>query len=90
MAIVKPDGVSGNYTEQIKGIILESGFIIIREKMLQLNEETVLLFYAEHSERSFFPDLVSYMARYLLFHLSCDISTALIVLHYSQLESSHT
>jgi len=64
--MIKPDGLSGNYTDQIKSIILESGFNIVREKMLQLNKENVTLFYAEHSGRSFFPDLVKYMSRYLL------------------------
>ncbi|ONK66077.1 uncharacterized protein A4U43_C06F3920 [Asparagus officinalis] len=61
LAMIKPDGVSGNYTTQIKSIILESGFNIVREKMLQLNEETVAHFYAEHSGRSFFPNLMKYM-----------------------------
>lgn len=68
LAMIKPDGVSGNYTEQIKSIIRESGFSIVREKMLQLNEETVAHFYAEHSGRSFFPNLMKYMTRYLLFY----------------------
>ncbi|XP_058079427.1 probable nucleoside diphosphate kinase 5 [Magnolia sinica] len=61
LAIIKPDGLFGDYTDKIKTIILESGFIIVREMTLQLNESDVALFYAEHSGRSFFPSLVNYM-----------------------------
>ena len=29
-AMIKPDGLAGNYTDEIKNSILESGFIILR------------------------------------------------------------
>ncbi|XP_058073659.1 probable nucleoside diphosphate kinase 5 isoform X2 [Magnolia sinica] len=68
LAIIKPDGLFGNYTDKIKTIILESGFSILREMTLQLNESDVALFYAEHSGRSFFPSIVNYMTSYILSH----------------------
>ncbi|KAK2979507.1 hypothetical protein RJ640_008391, partial [Escallonia rubra] len=61
LAIIKPDGLFGNYTDVIKKIVLESGFSIPREMMVQLNEDNVKVFYAEHSSKSFFPSLVKYM-----------------------------
>ncbi|CAK9179857.1 unnamed protein product [Ilex paraguariensis] len=61
LAMIKPDGVAGNYTNVIKQIISESGFRITREMMVQLDEDTVTSFYAEHSSKSFFPSLVKYM-----------------------------
>ncbi|XP_052184097.1 probable nucleoside diphosphate kinase 5 [Diospyros lotus] len=61
LAIVKPDGFLGNYTNTIKEIILDSGFSISMEMITQLNEETVKIFYAEHSAKSFFPRLLKYM-----------------------------
>lgn len=61
--MIKPDGVSGNYSSAVRKIILDSGFSIIREVLVQLDEDTVKSFYAEHSERSFFPSLVQYMTR---------------------------
>lgn len=64
LAMIKPDGLSGNYTDKIKEVILESGFDIIREMMVQLDVGNVTLFYAEHSKKSFFPSLVEYMTRY--------------------------
>ncbi|KAK3022154.1 hypothetical protein RJ639_045293, partial [Escallonia herrerae] len=61
LAIIKPDGLFGNYTDVIKEIVLESGFSIPQEMMVQLNEDSAKVFYAEHSSKSFFPSLVKYM-----------------------------
>lgn len=59
-AMVKPDGMS-----QL-GLILtavhEAGFVVARAKMTQLNELQAGQFYNEHRGRSFYPELVSYMA----------------------------
>ena len=64
LAIIKPDGLLGNYTDRIKKTILEHGFSINKEKLLQLEEDAVARFYAEHSSKSFFSSLVKYMTRY--------------------------
>ncbi|KAL9228499.1 hypothetical protein vseg_004075 [Gypsophila vaccaria] len=61
LAMIKPDGVSGNYSDRIKEVILESGFSITRELRTQLDEDSVKEFYAEHSSKSFFTALVKYM-----------------------------
>ncbi|CAM8996820.1 unnamed protein product [Rhodiola kirilowii] len=61
LALIKPDGVKGNFSGRIKNVILESGFHILRERTQQLNEGTAAKFYAEHSSRAFFPNLVKYM-----------------------------
>uniref|UniRef100_A0A1D1YI59 Nucleoside diphosphate kinase, mitochondrial n=1 Tax=Anthurium amnicola TaxID=1678845 RepID=A0A1D1YI59_9ARAE len=61
LAMIKPDGLHGNYTDKIKDIILESGYNILKEIMVHLDEGNVTLFYAEHSEKSFFPRLIEYM-----------------------------
>nr|XP_024931225.2 probable nucleoside diphosphate kinase 5 isoform X1 [Ziziphus jujuba var. spinosa] len=63
LAIIKPDGLSGNYTDRIKNLISDSGFTICKERIIQLDEESVMSFYAEHSSRSFFGSLVKYMTR---------------------------
>ena len=75
LAMIKPDGLFGNYTDRIKNVILESGFIIFKEKVVQLDEDSAASFYAEHSTRSFFSSLVKYMTRYLL--CFCDLSHAI-------------
>ncbi|KAL5062616.1 hypothetical protein RYX36_024353 [Vicia faba] len=61
LAIIKPDGLFGNYTDDIKRTISEYGFNIVKEKIVQLDEATVKRFYAEHSSKSFFSSLVKYM-----------------------------
>ncbi|KAJ0983796.1 hypothetical protein J5N97_002152 [Dioscorea zingiberensis] len=61
LAMIKPDGLLGNYTDDIKKIIIGSGFNIVRELTVQLDEENVTLFYAEHSAKGFFPNLIRYM-----------------------------
>ena len=66
LAMIKPDGLSGNYTDKIKEAILESGFDIIEEGVVLLDAERASLFYAEHAERSFFDSLVKYMTRYVV------------------------
>ena len=64
LAMIKPDGLSLNYMDKIRKVILESGFDIIREMMVRLDAGNVTQFYAEHSKKSFFPNLVEYMTRY--------------------------
>lgn len=61
--MIKPDGVLGNYTYRIKNAILESGFHIFKERMVQLDEDSAASFYAEHSTKSFFSSLVKYITR---------------------------
>ncbi|KAJ1407072.1 Nucleoside diphosphate kinase [Sesbania bispinosa] len=61
LAIIKPDGLLGNYTDDIKRTISEYGFSIFREKIVQLDEATAKRFYAEHSSKSFFSSLIKYM-----------------------------
>ncbi|KAI4330717.1 hypothetical protein MLD38_028977 [Melastoma candidum] len=61
LAIVKPDGVWSNHAEEIKKIVLASGFSILQEKTVQLDEESAASFYSEHSKKKFFRSLVQYM-----------------------------
>lgn len=61
--MIKPDGVSGNFTDEIKRIVVEASFNIVKEMLTQLDKDTASAFYDEHSSRSFFPDLVTYMTR---------------------------
>ncbi|XVF74297.1 hypothetical protein PTKIN_Ptkin13bG0098900 [Pterospermum kingtungense] len=61
LGIIKPDGLSGNYTDRIKQVILESGFTINKEMLVQLDEEKAASFYVEHSSRTFFTSLIKYM-----------------------------
>lgn len=72
LAIIKPDGLLNNYTDEIKRTILEHGFSIFQEKIVQLDETTVKIFYAEHSSKAFFSSLIKYMTRYPIIVLTLD------------------
>ena len=59
--MIKPDAVSAEHTGKIINDILEGGFAIQAMKFIQLSKEKAQAFYAIHSERPFFNDLVAYM-----------------------------
>jgi len=61
LSIIKPDGVEKNLIGEIYGRFEKAGLEIVAAKMLHLSKEQAEGFYAVHSERPFFNDLVSYM-----------------------------
>ncbi len=61
LSIIKPDAVAKNAVGNIIGRFETAGLRVVAAKMLQLNDATAGGFYAEHKERPFFPDLVSFM-----------------------------
>ncbi len=60
-SIIKPDAVAKNVIGQIYSRFEASGLRIVAAKMVQLTKEQAEGFYAEHKERGFFNDLVSFM-----------------------------
>ncbi len=60
-SIVKPDAVAANNIGEIYSRFEKNGLRIVAAKMMQLTKEKAEGFYAEHSERPFFNDLVSFM-----------------------------
>ncbi len=61
LSIVKPDAVKRNIIGEIYSRFEKGGLQILAAKMVRLTDEQAGGFYAEHSERPFFKDLVSYM-----------------------------
>lgn len=61
LSIIKPDAVKQNLIGQIYSCIEGAGLKIIAAKMMQLDEATATDFYAEHRERGFFKDLVTFI-----------------------------
>ncbi|MCQ8116779.1 nucleoside-diphosphate kinase [Methylomonas rosea] len=60
-SIIKPDAVAKNVIGEIVSRFEKNGLRIVASKMLQLSKEQAEGFYAEHKERGFFNDLVSFM-----------------------------
>jgi len=61
LSIIKPDGVQKNLIGEIYSRFEKAGLQIIAARMLHLSREQAEKFYAVHSERPFFADLVAYM-----------------------------
>jgi len=60
-SIVKPDAVAKNVIGDIYSRFEKNGLRIVASKMLHLTQVQAEGFYAVHSERPFFNDLVSFM-----------------------------
>jgi nucleoside-diphosphate kinase len=61
LSIIKPDGVQKNLIGKIYDRFEKAGLEVIAAKMIHLSKDQAEEFYAVHSERPFFNDLVSYM-----------------------------
>jgi nucleoside-diphosphate kinase len=60
-SIIKPDAVAKNVIGEILTRFETNGLRVVASKMMQLSTEQAQGFYAEHKERPFFNDLVSFM-----------------------------
>ena len=61
LSIIKPDAVAKNAVGQILRRFEAAGLQVVALKMQQLSQQQAEGFYAEHSERPFFKDLVAFM-----------------------------
>lgn len=61
LSIIKPDAVAKNVVGEIAARFEKAGLNIVAMKMMQLDDDKAGGFYAEHKERPFFKDLVSFM-----------------------------
>ena len=60
-SIIKPDAVAKNVVGEITSRFEKAGLRVVASKMVQLSEREAGGFYAEHKERPFYKDLVSFM-----------------------------
>jgi len=61
LSIIKPDAVAKNVIGEILSRFEKAGLQVIAARMMQLTREQAEGFYAVHSERPFFNDLVDFM-----------------------------
>ncbi len=61
LSIIKPDAVAKNVIGEIVTRFEKAGLKIVAMEMKQLSQAEAEGFYAEHKERPFFGDLVSFM-----------------------------
>jgi nucleoside-diphosphate kinase len=60
-SIIKPDATARNLTGAINAMIEQAGLHIVAQKRLRITREQAETFYAVHSERPFFRELVDFM-----------------------------
>ena len=60
-SIIKPDATRRNLTGKINARLEDAGLRIVAQKRKLLSEDEAREFYAVHSERPFYGDLVSFM-----------------------------
>lgn len=61
--MIKPDAVENGHIGGILNMITEAGFRIVAMKLTQLTVADAQAFYAVHSERPFYGELVEFMSR---------------------------
>ena len=62
LSIIKPDAVNKNVLGKIISRFEDAGLRVIAVKMMHLSTKQAERFYAVHSERPFFKDLVNFMS----------------------------
>jgi len=60
-AMIKPDAIAAGNTGAIVTLIEKNGFTIVQMKKMIFTSEQAASFYAEHKDRSFYTDLMSYI-----------------------------
>ena len=60
-SIIKPDATARNLTGAVNKVIEEAGLRIIAQRRIQMTEAQAKRFYAVHSERPFYGELVEFM-----------------------------
>ena len=60
-SIIKPDATNRNLTGAINAIFEKADLRIVAQKRIQMTEAQAQTFYAVHSERPFFGELVEFM-----------------------------
>lgn len=61
LSIIKPDATRRNLTGKVNAKFEDAGLRIVAQKRVLLTEAQAQAFYAVHSERPFYGDLVSFM-----------------------------
>ncbi len=62
LSIIKPDAVERNLDNEIKEIFKNKGFLIKKEKKIQLEKSEAEKFYKIHETKPFYNDLCTYLS----------------------------
>ena len=62
LSIIKPDAVERNLDSEIKEIFKNKGFLIVKEKKIQIEKSEAEKFYKVHETKPFYSDLCAYLS----------------------------
>ena len=62
LSIIKPDAVERNLDNEIKEIFKRNGFLIKKEKKIQIEKSEAEKFYKVHETKPFYNDLCTYLS----------------------------
>ena len=62
LSIIKPDAVERNLENEIKEIFKSKGFLIKKEKKIQIEKSEAEKFYKVHETKPFYNDLCAYLS----------------------------
>ena len=62
LSIIKPDAVERNLDNKIKQLFKNNGFLIIKEKKIQIEKSEAEKFYKVHETKPFYDDLCNYLS----------------------------
>ena len=62
LSIIKPDAVERNLEGEIKEMFRKNGFLIFKEKKIQIEKSEAEKFYKVHETKAFYNDLCAYLS----------------------------
>ena len=62
LSIIKPDAVERSLENEIKEMFKSNGFLILKEKKIQIEKTEAEKFYKVHETKPFYNDLCSYLS----------------------------
>ena len=62
LSIIKPDAVERNLENEIKEMFKHKGFLILKEKKIQIEKSEAEKFYKVHETKPFYNDLCTYLS----------------------------
>tara|TARA_B100000941_G_scaffold233567_1_gene176120 strand:- start:6416 stop:6826 length:411 start_codon:yes stop_codon:yes gene_type:complete len=62
LSIIKPDAVERHLENEIKEIFKNNGFLILKEKKIQIEKSEAEKFYKVHETKPFYSDLCNYLS----------------------------
>ena len=62
LSIIKPDAVERNLENEIKEMFKSNGFVILKEKKIQIEKSEAEKFYKVHETKPFYDDLCAYLS----------------------------